>query len=106
MHQVNARGTFLVSKTCLPWLKQAENPHILMLSPPLNMVEKWFAPHVAYSMAKYGMSMCVLGMAGEFRELGPTFLAAPPAIGIIQISSFPPRVDMNTIIIPSGETQA
>jgi citronellol/citronellal dehydrogenase len=70
MHQVNARGTFLVSKTCLPWLLKAENPHILTLSPPLNMVEKWFAPHVAYSMAKYGMSMCVLGMAGEFRDQG------------------------------------
>ena len=70
MHQVNARGTFLVSKTCLPWLKQAENPHILALAPPLNMKEKWFAPHVAYSMAKFGMSMCVLGMAGEFREHG------------------------------------
>ncbi|MEE8544022.1 MAG: NAD(P)-dependent oxidoreductase [Gammaproteobacteria bacterium] len=70
MHQVNARGTFLVSKTCLPWLQQAENPHILALAPPLNMLEKWFAPHVAYSMAKFGMSMCVLGMAGEFREQG------------------------------------
>ena len=70
MHQVNARGTFLVSKTCLPWLKKSDNPHILALAPPLNMVEKWFAPHVAYSMAKYGMSMCVLGMAGEFREQG------------------------------------
>lgn len=70
MHQVNARGTFLVSKSCLPWLKQAQNPHILVLSPPLNMQEKWFAPHVAYSMAKFGMSMCVLGMAGEFREHG------------------------------------
>ena len=70
MHQVNARGTFLVSKTCLPWLKKSDNPHILTLAPPLNMVEKWFAPHVAYSMAKYGMSMCVLGMAGEFREQG------------------------------------
>ena len=70
MHQVNARGTFLVSRTCLPWLKKAENPHILALAPPLDMVEKWFAPHVAYSMAKYGMSMCVLGMAGEFREAG------------------------------------
>jgi citronellol/citronellal dehydrogenase len=70
MHQVNARGTFLVSKTCLPWLRKADNPHILTLSPPLNMLEKWFAPHVAYSMAKYGMSMCVLGMAGEFREHG------------------------------------
>ena len=70
MHQVNARGTFLVSKTCLPCLRKSENPHILVLAPPLNMVEKWFAPHVAYSMAKYGMSMCVLGMAGEFREDG------------------------------------
>jgi citronellol/citronellal dehydrogenase len=70
MHQVNARGTFLVSKTCLPWLRKSENPHILVLAPPLNMVEKWFAPHVAYSMAKYGMSMCVLGMAGEFRKDG------------------------------------
>lgn len=70
MHQVNTRGTFLVSKTCLAWLKLAENPHILVLSPPLNMQEKWFAPHVAYSMAKFGMSLCVLGMAGEFREHG------------------------------------
>ena len=70
MHQVNVRGTFLVSKTCLPWLQKAENPHILTLAPPLNMVEKWFAPHVAYSMSKFGMSMCVLGMAGEFREQG------------------------------------
>lgn len=70
MHQVNARGTFLVSKACLPWLLKAENPHILALAPPLQMKEKWFAPHVAYSMAKYGMSMCVLGMAGEFREQG------------------------------------
>ena len=70
MHSVNARGTFLVSKTCLPALLAAENPHILTLSPPLNMLEKWFAPHVAYSMAKYGMSLCVLGMAGEFRGKG------------------------------------
>lgn len=70
MHQVNVRGTFLVSKTCLPWLQKAENPHILTLAPPLNMVEKWFAPHVAYSMSKFGMSLCVLGMAGEFREQG------------------------------------
>ena len=70
MHQVNARGTFLVSKTCLPWLKKSDNPHILALAPPLDIKEKWFAPHVAYSMAKYGMSLCVLGMAGEFREHG------------------------------------
>jgi citronellol/citronellal dehydrogenase len=67
MHQVNARGTFLVSKACLPHLLKAENPHVLMLSPPLDMAAKWFAPHVAYTMAKFGMSMCVLGMAEEFR---------------------------------------
>ena len=70
MHQVNTRGTFLVSKTCIPFLMKSGNPHILNLSAPLNMEEKWFAPHVAYTMAKFGMSMCVLGMAGEFREQG------------------------------------
>ncbi len=70
MHQVNTRGTFLVSKTCVPHLMKSGNPHILNLSAPLNMEEKWFAPHVAYTMAKFGMSMCVLGMAGEFREQG------------------------------------
>ena len=70
MHQVNTRGTFLVSKTCIPYLMKSGNPHILNLSAPLNMEEKWFAPHVAYTMAKFGMSMCVLGMAGEFREQG------------------------------------
>ena len=70
MHQVNARGTFLCSQACLPHLQKAANPHILMLSPPLDMSRKWFAPHVAYTMAKYGMSMCVLGMAEEFRSLG------------------------------------
>lgn len=67
MHQINARGTFLVSKTCIPHLVKSDNAHILMLSPPLEMKEKWFAPHVAYTMAKFGMSMCVLGMAGELR---------------------------------------
>jgi len=70
MHQVNTRGTFLVSKTCVPHLEKSANPHILNLSPPLNVQEKWFAPHVAYSIAKYGMSLCVLGMAGEFRDRG------------------------------------
>ena len=67
MHGVNTRGTYLVSQTCLPKLMEAENPHILNLSPPLNMEPHWFRDHVAYSMAKYGMSMCVLGMAAEFR---------------------------------------
>ena len=68
MHQVNARGTFLVSKSCLPHLKQAQNPHILNLSPPLDMSPKWFGNHVAYTLAKYGMSMCTLGMAEEFSK--------------------------------------
>jgi citronellol/citronellal dehydrogenase len=67
MHQINTRGTFLCSQKCIPHLARAENPHILNLSPPLNMEERWFAPHVAYTMAKFGMSLCVLGMAGELR---------------------------------------
>jgi citronellol/citronellal dehydrogenase len=70
MMGVNTRGTFLCSQACLPHLKKATNPHILMLSPPLDMRAKWFAPHVAYTMAKYGMSMCVLGMSEEFRTAG------------------------------------
>ncbi|MBN9531354.1 MAG: NAD(P)-dependent oxidoreductase [Alphaproteobacteria bacterium] len=70
MHQINGRGTYLVSQKCLPHLLKARNPHILNLSPPLNIEERWFAPHVAYSMAKYNMSLCVLGMAGEFRDHG------------------------------------
>ena len=82
MHQVNTRGTFLVSQTCLPHLAQADNPHILNISPPLNMEERWFAPHVAYSIAKYGMSLCVLGMAGEFREQGIAVNALWPRTAI------------------------
>jgi citronellol/citronellal dehydrogenase len=70
MHQINARGTFLVSKYAILHLARATNPHILMLSPPLDMAEKWFAPHTAYSMAKFGMSMVALGLAGELRPLG------------------------------------
>jgi citronellol/citronellal dehydrogenase len=70
MHQVNARGTFMVSKYAIPHLEKAENPHILMLSPPLDLKEKWFAGHTAYSMAKYGMSLVVLGLAGELRPKG------------------------------------
>ena len=70
MHQINTRGTFACSQACIPHLLKAANPHVLNLSPPLDMQEKWFAPHVAYTMAKFGMSMCVLGMAGEFRSAG------------------------------------
>ncbi|MGA7157249.1 MAG: NAD(P)-dependent oxidoreductase [Acidobacteriaceae bacterium] len=70
MMGVNMRGTFVCSQACLPYLKKAANPQILMMSPPLNMKPKWFALHTAYTMAKYGMSMCVLGMAEEFRTMG------------------------------------
>ena len=70
MHQVNTRGTFMVSKYAIPHLEKAENPHILMLSPPLDMKEKWFARHTAYSIAKFGMSLVVLGLAGELRAKG------------------------------------
>jgi citronellol/citronellal dehydrogenase len=70
MQAINARGTFVVSKWAIPLLEKAANPHILMLSPPLDMQEKWFAPHTAYSMAKFGMSMVVLGLAGELRGKG------------------------------------
>ena len=70
MHQVNTRGTFACSQACIPHLAKAKNPHILNLSPPLNMEARWFAPHVAYTMAKFGMSMCVLGMAEELKAQG------------------------------------
>ena len=74
MHQVNVRGTYLCSQKAIPHLAKAENPHILNLSPPIDREgswdPKWFAPHVAYTMAKYGMSLCVLGMAEELREQG------------------------------------
>jgi citronellol/citronellal dehydrogenase len=70
MHQINARGTYMVSKYAIPHLEKAPNPHILMLSPPLDLKEKWFAGHTAYSMAKYGMSLVVLGLAGELRPKG------------------------------------
>jgi len=82
MHSINARGTFLVSKTCIPHLKKAGNPHVLMLSPPLDMSPKWFGGHVAYTMAKYGMSMCVLGMAEEFKADGIAFNALWPRTAI------------------------
>jgi citronellol/citronellal dehydrogenase len=70
MHQINARGTFMVSKFAVPFLEKSSNPHILMLSPPLDMKEKWFAVSTAYSMAKYGMSLVALGLAGELRPKG------------------------------------
>ena len=82
MNQVNARGTYLTSKACIPHLKKAANPHVLMLSPPLDMSPRWFEGHVAYTMAKFGMSMCVLGMAAEFKADGIAFNALWPRTGI------------------------
>ena len=82
MNQINARGTFLVSKVCLPHLLKSDNPHILNLSPPLDMDPKWFGPHVAYTMAKFGMSLCVLGMAEEFKQHGGAVNALWPRTAI------------------------
>jgi citronellol/citronellal dehydrogenase len=82
MHAVNVRGTFLCSQKCLPHLLRAENPHILNLAPPLNLDPRWFAGHLAYTMAKYGMSMCVLGMAAELRDRGVAVNALWPRTAI------------------------
>lgn len=70
LHQINTRGTFLCSQACIPVLKKASNPHILMLSPPLILDPRWFAPHLAYTISKYGMSLCVLGLAAELKHAG------------------------------------
>ncbi|GBF58466.1 glucose 1-dehydrogenase 2 [Candidatus Phycosocius bacilliformis] len=82
MHQVNGRGTYLVSRACIPYLKKSANPHVLNLSPPLDMSAHWFGNHVAYTMAKYTMSMCALGMAEEFRAVGIAFNCLWPRTGI------------------------
>ncbi len=87
MMGVNARGTYAFSQACIPHLARADNPHILNLSPPLDMKAKWFAPHVAYTMAKYGMSMCTLGMAEEFKTAG------------IAVNSLWPRTSIATMAI-------
>ena len=70
MQDINCRGTFLVSRTCVPHLKQAENPHILTLSPPISLERRWLGAHIGYTIAKYGMSLAALGFAEEFREAG------------------------------------
>jgi citronellol/citronellal dehydrogenase len=82
MHQINTRGTYVTSRACIPHLKRSANPHVLNLSPPLDMSPRWFGPHVAYTMAKFGMSMCVLGMAEEFKADGVAFNALWPRTGI------------------------
>ncbi len=82
MHQVNTRGTYMTSKYAIPHLSKSKNPHILMLSPPLNIEEKWFAPHLGYSLAKFGMSLCVLGLSGELKRAGIAVNALWPATSI------------------------
>lgn len=82
MYEINTRGTFLTTKTCIPYLRKADNPHVLVLSPPLDLRPKWFKHHVAYSIAKYGMSLCVLGMAEEFRDDGIAVNALWPRTAI------------------------
>jgi len=79
MHQVNVRGTFAMTQACYPHLAKAENPHVLVLSPPLNLVPQWFGDHCGYTMSKFGMSMCVLGLAEEFRDMGIGVNALWPA---------------------------
>jgi citronellol/citronellal dehydrogenase len=78
MQDINTRGTYVVSKACIPHLKRAANPHVLTLSPPISLQARWLGPHVAYTIAKYGMSLCTLGMAEEFREDGIAFNALWP----------------------------
>jgi citronellol/citronellal dehydrogenase len=73
MQDVNARGTFLLSRLCVPYLREADNPHVLTLSPPLSLDPKWYGPHLAYTLAKFGMSMCTLGMAVEHADAGIAF---------------------------------
>lgn len=102
MQGVNARGTFVTSRACLPHLLKAENPHILAISPPLHMEERWFAPHVAYTISKYGMSLCVLGMAGEFRgRVGVNALWPRAAIATAAITQFEgSRYDLDKLRSP------
>jgi citronellol/citronellal dehydrogenase len=82
MHDINTRGAYVTSRACLPHLLKSQNPHLLMLSPPLSLQPKWFAPHPAYTIAKYGMSLCVLGMAEEFRAQGVAVNALWPRTAI------------------------
>ena len=82
MHSINTRGTFLCSKKAVPHLKKSENPHVINLSPPLNMETRWFQNHVGYTMAKFGMSMCVLGMHSEYKRFGIAFNALWPRTAI------------------------
>lgn len=101
MHGVNGRGTFLVTQKCLPHLLRAPNPHVLSISPPLHMEERWFGPHVAYSMAKYAMSLVVLGVAGEYRgRVGVNALWPRTAIDTAAMAEFKPAQDSRPLRSP------
>lgn len=102
MNAVNGRGTFLVSQKCIPHLLKSDNPHILAISPPLLMEERWFAPHVGYSMAKYAMSMVVLGLAGEFRgRIGVNALWPRTAIATAAMAEFKRAEDESPLRDPA-----
>ncbi len=102
MHGVNARGTYLVTQKCLPHLLKAENPHILAISPPLEMEERWFAPHVAYTLAKYGMSLVMLGVAGEFRgRVGVNALWPRTGIDTAAMAEFEGHVETGHLRSPA-----
>ena len=101
MHQVNVRGTYLLSQKCIPHLLKSENPHILNLSPPLNLDPKWFKNHVAYTMTKYGMSMCVLGMAAEFEgKISVNALWPKTTIATVAVKHLP----MGPMLMPRSRT--
>ena len=101
INDVNARGTFLVTQKCLPHLLIADNPHILAISPPLHMEERWFAPHVAYSLAKFGMSLVTLGVAGEFRgRVAANALWPRTAIDTAAMAVFKPHLDIGRLRSP------
>ncbi|MEN0077910.1 MAG: NAD(P)-dependent oxidoreductase [Pseudomonadota bacterium] len=101
MHGVNARGTFLVTQKCMPHLLKSKNPHVLAISPPLELETRWFAPHVAYSMAKYGMSMVILGVAGEFKgKVGVNALWPRTAIDTAAMAEFKPHMDVGALRSP------
>lgn len=99
MWDVNMRATFLMSQACIPYLRQADNPHILTLSPPLNMDAKWFAPHLAYTISKYGMSLCTLGMAREFA-------AGNSGVKAIGVNCLWPRTTIATAAIENNFPEA
>lgn len=94
MHQINTRGTYVCAQACIPFLKRGSNPHILTLSPPLNLKPKWFKPHLAYTLSKYGMSMCTLGLAAELATDG------------IAVNSLWPRTTIATAAVATFFPQA